>query len=265
MDWLYKSFQEYSVAWLLISGILGGAISFILKFFFDEIIGHYLKKKREVKKVVKHYTAPLIRTGSSLERRVNNIIRNIDKGWLKSSEYYELSTLFIFGEFFAWVYILEQRVNYLQFSSSRKTKIFENRLNGIFRAMTSLSSYFRQLPDTEEKLKSNVPRLVFRAIGEKMTKKEDGQLYPISYSEFTESFKKEPDKYSSIVELKKFLHEVDPKQDTIKWDRLIILGANLRKLLYFLKKKRRKVPYDHFVNIELIKNKEIKAEFLNEK
>lgn len=265
MSWLEKIFQEFSIAWLFLSGIIGGLTSLSLKFVFEEIIGYQLKRKREIKQAVRQYSAPLIRTGDSLERRINNLIRNIDKNWFKEGEYYRSSTLFTFGEFFAWVYILEQRVNYLQFTSSRQTKLFEDRLNGVFRAITSLSSYFREVPDSKQKSESNIPRLILRAIGEKMTKKNENELIPISYTEFIENYKIKPDEYSSIHELQKFLENVDPEQDSLKWDRLILLGGNLKKLIFFLEKRKKKMPSHLIANLELIKNEEVKNEYLKEK
>jgi len=39
MNWLTKSFGQYTIAWLLIASTIGGIVSASVKFIFDDILG----------------------------------------------------------------------------------------------------------------------------------------------------------------------------------------------------------------------------------
>lgn len=95
------------------------------------------------------YTTPILRSAEALERRINNAVRNGDRGWYVRSGYYRLSTLYVFAEHLAWIRLVERRFGFLPFESTRKGKVFGERLNGIFKALASYA-YFRWAKGAKE-------------------------------------------------------------------------------------------------------------------
>jgi hypothetical protein len=100
-----------------------------------------------------------------LERQINNLVRNADSGWYATSDYYRLSALYSFGEYLALVRIVERRFDYLTIESSRSGRRFNDRLNGLCRALSSFA-YFRWITDIEVVDASLVPCRLMTAIGE---------------------------------------------------------------------------------------------------
>ena len=252
VDWLYRSFEEHSIFWLITSGIIGGIITLTLRFFFDDILKMKLEQRRTLNKIVKHYSSPLLRAGFSLERKVNGYIRDIDKGWYENEDpYYKLSLLYGFGEFLAWIRILEREKNFLEFNRSKHTKDFEKRLHGIFRAITSFA-YFRHVTDTDKVNQSIIARLYLTAIGEVMTVEEEGQYIVLDFTTFCKLYQQKKEVYGWFQALDIFLTKA--KTNELTWDRLIMLQTHLKHFCFFLDKEKNYIRNDEYRNLELMKD-----------
>lgn len=251
---LSKSLEKTSIIWLILSGAIGGGISYTLKFIYDEVIKRKLDKAYDIKKKIDKYSAPLLKSGVSLERHINNFIRNIEKKWFEESDYYRYATLYRFCEFFSWVYILEKEVVYLEYQTTGKTKDFNDKLNHIFKATTSFG-YFKRLVSDESKLsESAIPRLLFQSIGESFVSKTDGEYQILSFNDFINSY----DELKNTLWMKRlldFFQDIDSTANTLKWDRLILLGAKLKDFLLLLDQNNLYIENIKYVNTELIKTK----------
>jgi hypothetical protein len=250
-SWLTDSFEQYTVAWILISSVVGGVIGGAVKFTFEDVLRPMLGWRRDAKQVVRRYTTPLVRSGEALERRINILVRNEEKRWFEEDEYFRLSTLYAFGEHLGWIRIVERRFGFLPFESSRRGKRFNQRLNGIFRALTS-HAYFRHAPVADVDA-STIPRLMLTAVGESMTT-EDGESV-IEFTEFATRYVNEPQFRRWFQELRDFLVKAHPA-DPLCWDRLLLTGANLRALVRFLDPSGRLVAVRPAVNLERIAHPE---------
>jgi hypothetical protein len=251
-SWLSRSFEEHTVAWVVISSLVGGVIGGAVKFTFEDVLRPVLGWRRDAKQVVRRYATPLVRSAEALERRINILVRNHEREWFVKDEYFRLSTLYAFGEHLGWIRIVERRFGFLPFESSRRGAVFNRRLNGIFRGLTS-HAYFRTA-DTDAVDASTVPRLMLTAIGEVMTT-EDGERV-IEFNDFARRYSKDAQFRRWFGDLVGFLEKARPL-DPLRWDRLLLTAANLRALARFLDPKGRLVGRRPAVNLDLLSNSEV--------
>jgi hypothetical protein len=257
---LNSSFQEHSLAWLLVSSIIGGVIGATLKFIFQEVFSYRLGWRRRTVRIVRKYTTPLVRSAEALERRINIYIRNPGSRWFTDDEYFRLSTLYAFGEYLGWIRILERRFGFLPFESSKRGSQFRLRLYGVFRALSS-ASYFRASNDANED-ESAIPRLMLTAVGEAMTRTR-GAGGVLEFREFVLAYGRKAQFRRWFAELDSFLRH-SGEGNRRRADRLIIAAANLRALIRFLDPKGRLVDLRQIVNHDRIENEDARAQLLQE-
>jgi hypothetical protein len=178
VGWLTDSFEEYSVAWILVGGVIGSAT----KFLFEDVFRPQLGLRRDAKAVLARFTTPLLRSSETLERQINNFVRNADKDWYRTSDYYRLSTLYSFAEYLGWVRLIERRLGFIAIEHSDAGKRLDDGINGLFRAMSSFH-YFRWA-DEQAVERSTVPRRLFTAMGEVAIVGRDGGDAVMEFSDF---------------------------------------------------------------------------------
>jgi hypothetical protein len=230
VGWLTDSFEQYSVAWIVISAFVGGVIGSATKFLFEDVFRPRLGLRRDAKAVLAQFTTPLLRSGETLERQINNFVRNADEDWYRTSDYYRLSTLYSFAEYLAWVRLIERRLGFIAIEHSRGGRRLDKAINGLFRAISSFH-YFHWTKD-EAVADSAVPRRLFTAMGEVSIVRPDGDDAALEFSEFCLRYVNDQQFQRWFHELDEFL--VSARDDPFRWDRLIAAGANLRILVRLL-------------------------------
>jgi hypothetical protein len=245
---------------LIVSSLVGGIIGSAVRFGFEDILRPRLGASREIQATTRKYTTPLIRSAESLERRINNFLRNIDLGWYGTDDYYRTSTLYVFANYLAWIQIIEENFGFLPYESSRFGRVFNRRLNGFFRAMSSFS-YFSWCADRSAVEESQVPRLALTALGE-LTENPDASA-PLRYSEFVAVYRDNEELRGAFSYLDKFLRGAEAG-DLFRRDRLIAAGANLRALIRLLDEHGRFVPLRGVSNIDLTVHPEVARELSDE-
>ena len=142
-DWLTKSFQEHSIFWILTSSILGGIVGASLRFLFDVFLPQRLKDRQEIIATKRKYSTPILLAADDLRKRCANLIQQIDliekEEWLsarKLNSYYYLSTLYTVAQFIGWRQVLRQTVVYLDFTTTKETRTYENLLAAIQQCFT---------------------------------------------------------------------------------------------------------------------------------
>lgn len=250
MDWLTTNLQEHSLVFIVVSTALGVFVGTLAKFSVDDVLAPLLGDRREIRRVVRTYTTPLTRSAESLERRINNLVRNRGNGWYGDpNDYYRLSTLYTFSEHLVWVHLLEREFGFLPYESGARGRLFQRRLNGLFRALTS-HAYFRSddaAPDPEDG--SVVPRFMLRAIGEVCL--DPGTRRPLAFTEFCVRFEGDEQFRRWFRELDATLAAADSHPPSAALDRVVAAGANLRALVKFLDPKARLVTSRPAVNLDL--------------
>lgn len=224
-----QAMEEFSILWLLLSSIIGGVISLFLKYLFDEQITYYVRNKRQIEKVIKDSTRPLLNDAYALERRVNNIIRNIEEDWFEQSNYYELTTLYLFTRLFSRLYIIDKKFGYVEYSTNSKSHDFNKNIRKIYFSLTS----FKLFKDIDGHDTKGLRRMTITAIGELGTKEEGGLLTPLTLIEFQRKYK-ELTKYMWFNELISFIKSIYQSQECTNFDRIIVLGKALHELCVYL-------------------------------
>jgi hypothetical protein len=258
-SWLTRSFNEYTLAWLLLSSVVGGVVGASVKFLFDDVLSPRLGSRRETARTIRKYTTPLVRSAEALERRINIMVRNDDERWYQTDEYFRLSTLYLFGDYFSWIRILERTFGFLPYESHSRGRQLNFRLNGPFRALTS-HAYFRGYVDMASVGASGVPRLMLSAIGEGMT--SAGNV-PVTFTEFLGKYADDTRFRRWFADLDSFLSEAH-RNNGVYWDRLIAAGATLRMLIQLLEPRGDLVAYRDPANLELLVHPEVRVSLENE-
>jgi hypothetical protein len=258
--WLAQSMHQDTVEWLVVSSVVGGVIGSAVRFGFEDVLRPRVSGAREIRAMTSKYSTPLIRSAESLERRINNFLRNLDQGWYGADDYYRMSTLYSFANYLAWIAIIEEIFGFLPYESSRAGRVFNRRINGFFRALSSFS-YFSWCGDRAAVEASQVPRLALTAMGE-VTENPDG-VAPIRYSEFTTVYADDTAFRDTFGYLDKFLRSVEGG-DPFARDRLVATGANLRGLIRFLDPHGRFVALRGASNLNLIQHPEVARQLSQE-
>jgi hypothetical protein len=188
-------------------------------------------------------------------------VRNVDKDWYRTSEYYRLSTLYCFAEYLGWVRLIERRFGFIAIEHSRAGRRLDARLHGLFGALASSSRYFRWATDSDAVERSQIPRRLLAAMGEVMIIDAADEETPMEFSGFCV-------RYTNDRQFERWFHELDAfletANDPFRWDRLILAGANLRALVHELDSTgsigRGAAP----VNIDLLNHEPLKAQVHSE-
>jgi hypothetical protein len=236
-----------SAAWALLASVIGGLVGASIKFTFDDVLGPILGWRRETRRVVRRFTTPLLRSGEALERRINNMVRNVREDWYVKDEFFRISILYAFAEHLGWIRIVEKRFGFVPAEAVSEGESFTRRLNGLFRALTS-HAYFRT-EEPELVSLSAIPRLMLAAVGEVMMA-PDGETV-IGFTEFATRYVNDAQFNRWFTGIDEFLGRARPG-DSLSWDRLIIAGAELRALIGFLDPKARMVRRLPMANLDLL-------------
>lgn len=223
--WFQQSFEEHSILWFLISSVVGGVIGASARFVFDVILPQRLQQSQKVIAIKRKYATPILLAADELRCRLRNIITHIEaiehEGWL-SHGYYPMSTLYVLGQFFGWLYILRRTVVYLDFTTTRETRKFERFLMAIEAAFTDpalLSEATTGIPwHTDDKW---IFSFWLQAIGGLMVTCENEEYRTIDYASFHKAlsqpqnteFKRWFDSLESVFQ--------DLKADDVRFRRIV--------------------------------------------
>lgn len=202
--------------------------------------------RREARRILGQYTAPLCLAADTLESRLNNLIRNMDKNWWQTDQYYRLSTLFVFCQYLGWVRNIERRMGYIGFASDISTRELNNRLRMVWGALSSITRFFYRRKDINAVANSALPQLLLRAAGDLMIppKTTDGEAAaPVEFAKFVIRYGNDAAFRHWIGLIEPFFHAAS--QD-LQWNRIILTQLGLVRLIDFLDPKhvhtRRRAP-----------------------
>ncbi|KAJ8067923.1 hypothetical protein OCU04_003508 [Sclerotinia nivalis] len=157
---------------------------------FTGWISYYLdqaKQRKATKALIHKYRDPLTLAAYDLQSRIWGLVNRL-------LDYYEdeekkeniyVYTAFLIGQYLSWTYILRRQAQFMQFSTEQKNQ----QLNKILDAVTeqfSLDKY----PGEDSFMLWRGQQM---AIGEIMTKEEEGQLYCMGFAAFSKKYHGEPE------------------------------------------------------------------------
>jgi hypothetical protein len=168
----------------------------------------YLKRRTESQRLIDKYSDPLLLAAMDLQSRIFNIIEH---DFLKNypggpsrREFVILWTIFLFGQYFSWVWILRYQIQYLKFSTDKGTR-------NLAMALNSIRDAFRSNAHDEYRHYFMLWYGQQIGIGEVMsvTNENSKELVCMGYAQFEARYRSEKE------EDKKFTHWFKPVEDGI--------------------------------------------------
>lgn len=247
MEMLTSAWNAKSIGWLLITVVSGGLSGYLaarIKYYFKrkEIIDTVLaemQKQRGIKEIeakrdhsdrirkeVLRWTNPILASVKDLHYRLKNILGDAghlalnqnyktadNPNWAVSYDYFMKSTLFVFGQYFAWVQMLQEELSFELFQSHKEQEAFFAAINEVQAAIGRYPpNYQCSGKDTQ------VFRLQQRAIAELFIVREKDSRRSISYPEFLENLaRNEFDQH--LKPLQALLQDI-AEGDGCRWKRL---------------------------------------------
>jgi hypothetical protein len=208
------------------------------KEIIDKARGDLEKSLEErIRREIIHWANPILGAVKDLEGRLRNILERdgylalseeykeqVNPNWSISYAYFMRSTLYLFGQYFAWVRMLQEELNFELFQSHQQKDEIFNALEKVNRSLGSFppKNYECSGKDTQ------VFRLQQRAIGELLIIREGDHRRCLSYPEF---FQKLSDhQFNQHLEpLRSLLKDLNPKDDC-RWKRLEATRRTLTEL-----------------------------------
>ena len=161
-----------------------------------------IKRKERLKEIVDKYSRPILLAASDLQDRLWHLTQreatsssilleaDIDQEksprWTMTRKHYLASTLFLFARYFAWVEILRQEVQFLEFGLQDKqneTRQFFEKLKSVDRILSST-----EIQNDEIETDRQIFQLQQALIGQLMIKQGQNGVSCINFAEFVENF-----------------------------------------------------------------------------
>lgn len=249
-NWFTQAFNEFSLVWLIIStvvGLLAGFFSSWLTYHFKrrEIIETAIsdfekqrsilrvetekEKQERLRREIIRWANPILAAVRDIKGRLENILdrqgylalspeykAQVNSNWSISYDYFMNSTLFLFAQYFAWIRMLQEELNFELFQSQQAQKEF-------FNAFRKVGSSLGGFPPRDYECSSKdtqVFALQQRAIGELIILREKDSRRSMSYPEFLEKVKDTDSVLNQHLKpLRILLEHLTPKEDC-RWKRL---------------------------------------------
>lgn len=257
MSWPTDAIAEQNIAQLLIAAIVAavfGIITSYLTYHFikrkeiiDTIVADIQKqniivtmetekqKEERIRIEITRWANPILGAVQELEARLNNILEygghpalsenyNEDDNprWSISYNYFMHSSLYIFAQYFCWIRILQESLNFELFQTQHEKREF-------FDAVRAVSKALGDYPPNYGPGDRQLFRLQQRAIGEQMIVQNGTDRLCISYPEFIKKLDEDQSFRMHIDPLRSLLEDLNPSA-TGRWRRLKIAQKELGKL-----------------------------------
>jgi tetratricopeptide (TPR) repeat protein len=215
------SFQEHTILWIIISGIIGGIITEVLKFVFENTIPERQRRKA-TRIAIQKYEQPIYQSAFDLSYTIDTISRN--PSVLNDGDQ-RLDILYIFGCFFGWTQIFlnesfSEGIVIPQKLRSYRIRMakYQYHLSELFNGISYYSFFDRNsLPEVVRNIA--IPRDALNAIGELMIDQSDktndalnaiGEL-------MKDQSDKTNDEYKKVINIIDFVNEYQESNDFKRW------------------------------------------------
>ncbi|APA15759.1 hypothetical protein sscle_15g105290 [Sclerotinia sclerotiorum 1980 UF-70] len=151
---------------------------------FTGWISYYLdqaKQRKATRTLIHKYRDPLTLAAYDLQSRIYGLVNSLLEYYHdeEKKENIYVYTAFLIGQYLSWTYVLRRQAQFMQFSTEQKNQ----QLNKI---LFTVTEYFSL------DICGEAPFMLWRgqqmAIGEIMTKEEEGQLYCIGFAAFSKRY-----------------------------------------------------------------------------
>jgi hypothetical protein len=257
MSWLTDAFAQQSVAWLILSTIVAIVAGFLTswltyRFKRQEIVdsaAEEIKNKKtelemqeknsrdeRIRREVVRWANPILGAVGELTDRLRNILEQkgyfalykipltgMNPNWSISYEYFMSSTLYLFGQYFAWVQMLQDKLSFELFQSQKEKDKFFNAIREVGSSLSDFPpKYECSGKDTQ------IFRLQQKAIGELFITHDGDNVGCLSYPDFFHGIE-DPTMSLHIKPLKLLLEDLNPN-DECRWKRVVTSYEALKRL-----------------------------------
>jgi hypothetical protein len=197
------------------------------------------QRQEEAEKLAARYAKPLLLAAWELQGRLKNVLESKDRerqvlspdwkppaDWPITHEYYLKSTLYMIGQFFAWIDIMKKEEMFLPLSNKQVNQEFQALLDNCIKAFS----------DSRVAPGQAIFRQEQRAIGEQMSEKSDKDktLRCISYSTFVENYEQN-ERYRRWFEpAEKLVLSLGDSEKDPRVKRLKVINAQLHSFIHFI-------------------------------
>ena len=235
-----------------ISAVLGAIIGASIKFFTEVYFPRGLEDRRQILITKRKYSNPILKSADELLSRLENIIIDIsnikEKRWLRPptdeeitmipfKRYYYISTIFCFAQLIGWIEILRKEQSYLDFTSVKETRIFNQYIKLIYDVLN-----YKKLSTEDPRLNIDDSWIFshrLRSIGQIMIQRKDGNLYCMDFKTFCEAFKgsKSSEFRDWLSPLSRLIEDLSDDPNDLRWRRLQITYVIIRAYINFVDPK----------------------------
>lgn len=239
MDWLTQTFNNESIAWLIILAtitLISGFLSSWFSYFFirrrelNDIqkLDDDKQRNERIRREMVRWANPVLASVRDLQSQLRNIHEHggylamgkdftelINPNWSISYEYFMSSVPFLFGQYFAWVQMLQDELNFELFDTQIEKDSFFNAIHNVTRALSSFPPVIHYDCIGKD---TQVFALQQRAMGELLIIREGECKRCMSYPEFISKMSNEQFQYH-FQPLIIFLDGIRPDDDC-RWNRL---------------------------------------------
>ena len=251
-----------------ISALAGSIMGVTIKFLTEVYLPEGLKAKKQILITKRKYSNPILKSADELLSRLENIIIDIsnikEKRWLRPptdeeitmipfKRYYYISTIFCFAQLIGWIEILRKEESYLDFTSVKETRIFNQYMKLIYDVLNypKLNSEHSRPTSKDYWIFAHM----LRSIGQIMIQRKNGDLCCMDFKTFCEAFKdfKSSEFRDWLSPLSHLIKNLSDDPNDLRWRRLQITYVIIRAYINFVDPKHVKSylkikSYDAIIN-----------------
>ncbi len=260
---LYSSFQEHTIIWIIISGVIGAFLSASANFLFQNLIPQWQQKKA-TRIAIQKYSFPILHSARYLQRTIQEMLVavNITNWDDQDLGYYHSRLLYSFGIFFGWCRVLsnESFLEYQETSEIERSKSehrFASYYDIVFKSISDVT-YFLEADgiSLEDRESARIPALIVSCIGELMIKesKESKELSSkiINFLEFNRYYNQNPEFKKWFRYLDDLLKKTTISDSDARWNRLSIFYTALSVFIDYLNRNDMKLPFHKSIQLKYL-------------
>lgn len=233
LEIILENLATQSVGFIIFLAFTAGVVGASMKLIFEVILADRYRQEREAERILNRYRNPLVRAADALRGRVYNVLLTSEESWLRDSEYYRMSTFYVFCVYFAWVEILFEnllRLNFMTSNSNRRLSLLLAAVDKTFNNNEYFIEKRRSSDNTGE-----LPKFICKALGEvTIQRNEKGEETCLSFTEFCSRYRNDKVFRGWVDNLGPFLEGPRREYGNPSWDRFHLIELSLVALVNYL-------------------------------
>jgi hypothetical protein len=222
-------------------GLIGGLIATYARFLLEYLLPRRYQEQQAATQVRQRYTWPILAAAAELRDRLGNIIlvghrqlRSLEEREPTLEDYFFLSSLYVVGQYFAWIEILRQEIVFLDLGSGAANRRFRDLLEAVIDAFRD--SFWEEKGRAISQLRDvSIARHRLHALGDLMIEVTENGPRCLNYRRFCQRY------LASDPEFVPWFHwaaelfvSLGEDERDFRWDRLIIIHERLSRLIEYL-------------------------------